>query len=118
MIPAIRVCHLSGTELRAYMLADNKLTETAGWDRELLATELKDLEVLLPKIGLDLSITCFEPGEVDSLMVDFGAEGPNAADESPPLDRKSVVSESGDLFRLGRHRLVVGDARDAQGFPG
>ena len=111
-IPVIRVSHLSETELRAYMLADKKLTENAGWDRQVLAAELKELEILLPEIGLDLGITGFEPAEIDALMLDFGDEGPNPADEPPPLDRESVVSKRSDLFALGRHRLMVGDARD------
>lgn len=115
-VPVIRVSHLSETELRAYMLADNKLTENAGWDREALATELKDLEVLLPEVGLDLGITAFEPAEIDKLMVDFGEDRPNPADDTPPLNRDSPVSAPGDLFVLGRHRLMTGDARDEQAY--
>jgi DNA modification methylase len=115
-IGVIRLSHLSEAELRAYMLADNKLTENAGWDRELLAIELKELEVLLPEVGLDLGITGFEPAELDTLMVDFGDENPNPADETPALDRNVVVAEGGDLFCLGPHRLLVGDARDPQAY--
>jgi DNA modification methylase len=115
-IPIIRISHLSETELRAYMLADNKLTENAGWDRELLATELKELQISLPEVGLDLNITGFESREIDSLMMDFGMETPNPADDCPPLDRKSIVAQSGDLFVLDRHRLMVGDARDEQAY--
>jgi DNA modification methylase len=111
-VPVIRLSDLSEAEIRAYMLADNKLAEKAGWDRELLAAELKELEVLLPEVGLDLRITGFEPAEIDSLMVDFASEGPAPADDVPPLDRQTVVSRAGDLFVLGRHRLMVGDARD------
>lgn len=56
-IPVICVEHLTQAQLRAYALADNKLAENAGWDRELLAIELEELQVVLPEIGLDLSIT-------------------------------------------------------------
>ena len=58
-IPTIRIPHLTETELRAYMLADNKLAEKAGWDRELLAAELEDLLVSSPEIDVDLGITGF-----------------------------------------------------------
>jgi DNA modification methylase len=115
-VPVIRLSDLSETELRAYMLADNKLAERAGWDRQLLAAELKELEVLLPEIGLDLSITALEPAEIDSLMADFGSDGPEPPDDIPPVDSKSIISRGGDLFVLGRHRLMVGDARDKQAY--
>ena len=68
LIPVICVEHLSDAQLRAYSLADNKLAERAGWDREALAAELEELQVLLPEIGLDMTVTGFEPGEVDALQ--------------------------------------------------
>lgn len=71
LVPVICVEHLSDAQLRAYSLADNKLAERAGWDRETLAIELEELQVLLPEIGLDLTVTGFEPGEVDALLLDF-----------------------------------------------
>jgi ParB-like chromosome segregation protein Spo0J len=64
-VPVIRVSHLTETQLRALMLADNKIASNAGWDRELLATELGELQTALPECGLDLAITGFEPAEVD-----------------------------------------------------
>jgi hypothetical protein len=114
-IPTIRVTHLSEAELRAYALADNRLTEDAGWDRSLLAVELKELEVELPSFGLDLDATGFLPGEIDALMLDF-AEGNAAEDAIEEIKRDAVVSALGDLFVLGDHRLVVGDAQDPQVF--
>ena len=56
-IPVIRLSHLSETEIRAYMLADNKLAEKAGWNREILAIELEELQVALPEIDVDVGIT-------------------------------------------------------------
>jgi ParB-like nuclease domain len=111
LVPVIRVSHLNETEIRAYMLADNRLVEKGGWNRELLAIELGELQIALPEIGLDIGITGFEPGEVDQMMVDFGETQPDPVDDLPDLEPKTV-SRSGDLFILGRHRLVVGDARD------
>jgi DNA modification methylase len=110
-IPVIRVSHLSETELRAYALADNKLVEKGGWDREALAIELEELQVALPKIGLDLDITGFDPGEVDAIMTDF-AESADPADEVPDANIGPSIAKPGDLFILNGHRILGGDARD------
>ena len=109
-MPVICVEHLSDAQLRAYSLADNKLAEGAGWDREAVAIELEELQVLLPEIGLDLSVTGFEPGEVDALLLDFENDRLNPSDIVEPPNGP-VVSRSGDLFVLHKHRLIVGDAR-------
>jgi hypothetical protein len=103
-VPVIRLSHLSETEIRAYLLADNKLAEKAGWDRELLAIELEELQIALPEVGLDIGITGFDPGEIDSIMLDFGEGQANPADEIPDLGGEPVVARNGDLFVLGRHR--------------
>jgi len=111
-VPVIRVTDLSETELRAYMLADNRIAEGAGWDRELLAVELNELQIALPEIGLDLSITGFEPGEVDTIIGDFADRETNPEAEIPEAT-EVATAEPGDLFHLGNHRLIVGDARDS-----
>ena len=110
-VSVLRVSHLSEAAIRAYMLADNRLPEKAGWSRELLALELQELAVLLPDIDLDVGITGFEPAEIDALLIDFGEDAQEAADDIPTLDLNTVVARQGDLFRLGPHRLLVGDAR-------
>ena len=114
-VPIIRVTNLNDTELRAYMLADNQIAQNSGWDRELLAVELNDLQVALPEIGLDLSITGFEPGEVDSIICDFTEGETNSEDEIPEV-KEVATAELGDLFHLGNHRLKVGDARDRSAY--
>jgi ParB-like chromosome segregation protein Spo0J len=114
-VPVIRLSHLREAEIRAYMLADNKLAEKAGWDREILSIELEELQIALPEIGLDLTITGFEPAEVDAIMGDFEEAHANPADEIPDLEDEAVARK-GDLFVLSRHRLLVGDARDAQAY--
>jgi DNA modification methylase len=115
-VPVIRLSHLNETEIRAYMLADNKLAERAGWDRELLAIELEQLQIALPEIGLDVGITGFEPGEIDSIILDFGEDRANPAEQIPDVEEQAVVAQKADLFVLGRHRLLVGDARDAHAY--
>lgn len=111
-VPVIRISHLSEAEIRAYMLADNQLAAKAGWNRETLAIELEELQVTLPEIGLDIGITGFEPGEIDSIVQDFAEGGPDPADQLPEVE-EAAVARLGDLFVLGRHRLFVGDARDS-----
>ena len=111
-IPAIRLSNLSPAELRAYALADNKLAEKAGWDRSLLAIEIQQLSKELPAIGLDISITGFEAVEIDGLLGDFVNRKPDPADQLPEIC-KEPVSRRGDLWQLGRHRLLCGDARAA-----
>jgi DNA modification methylase len=109
-VPVIRVTHLSEVELRAYMLADNKLAENSGWDRDILAVEFEALQIALPEFDLDLGITGFDPAEIDSVFTDY-AESSDPADDLPAIE-ESTVAKPGDLFILGRHRIVVGDARD------
>jgi hypothetical protein len=107
-IPIIRLSDLSENELRAYALADNQIATKAGWNRELLAIELSELQIALPELGLDLGITGFDPGEVDAILEDFREGGIGGADDLPDPTEEPVVSRTGDLFLLGAHRLLVG----------
>lgn len=116
LIPVIRVSHLSETQFRAYALADNQLATKSGWDRELLSVEFADLQVDLPEIGLDLTMLGFEPGEIDAVLEDFDDRAADPADEIPELDDGPAVAQQGDAFILGRHRLLVGDARDLDAY--
>jgi DNA modification methylase len=110
-VPTLRLSHLNAAERRAYVIADNKLALNAGWDRELLAIELQGLI----EMDFDLELTGFSLAEVD-LVLDEAKEsstnGSAAADDQvPPLgDAASAVSRAGDLWQLGRHRLVCGDS--------
>jgi ParB-like chromosome segregation protein Spo0J len=110
-VPVIRLSHLSETEVRAYMLADNKLAEKAGWDRELLALELSELTDLLPAEGLDVSLTGFDVAEIDLLLADMAAPRNEPPEAIPPLPR-NAITERGDLWLLGKHRLLCADAQE------
>lgn len=102
-VPVIELGHLSEAQKRAYILADNRLAEQAGWDRELLALELGDLS----ELGVDLSDLGFEGAELDSLLVNGAADSREEETPEPPA---SPVSRPGDLCWLGNHRLLCGDA--------
>jgi DNA modification methylase len=114
-IPVVRLSHLNEMEIRAYMLADNKLASNAGWDRELLAVELAELQLSLSEINLNLGITGFEPGEIDGIISDFAEGTSNAADQLPDI-QEEMISKTGDVYQLGRHRLLVGDACETNAF--
>ncbi|WP_102108827.1 site-specific DNA-methyltransferase [Oceaniglobus roseus] len=104
-VPVIELGHLTEAQKRAYILADNRLAEQAGWDRELLALELGDLADL----GVELPDLGFEAAEIDALL-NAGAADPREEDTpEPPVD---PVSQPGDLWHLGPHRLLCGDATD------
>ena len=109
-IPAVCASSLSEAQKRTFALADNKMAEKAGWDREALAIELGELAILLPALDLDLTLTGFELPEIDALFDDRRApviEPPEVLPQAPA----PKVSRSGDLWRLGCHRLLCGDAR-------
>ena len=83
-VPVIRVEGLSDAKRRALALADNKIAENAGWDRELLATELPELADILIVEGLDVSITGFAPAEIDQIATDFEEDPSDPADTVDP----------------------------------
>jgi DNA methylase/ParB-like nuclease family protein len=113
-VPVIEVKGLSEAKRRALALADNKIAENAGWDRELLAAELPELAELLVVDSLDISITGFAPVEIDQLTTDFEEDASDPADAvDPAWVTTAAVSKPGDLWQLGNHRILCGDARDA-----
>ena len=111
-VPTVRLSHLTKTECRAYVLADNKLALNAGWDRELLAVELQGLIDL----DFDLELTGFSLCEID-LALDAANEsdvsGPSGPEDAVPPLPETAISRHGDLWQCGRHRLLCGDARAA-----
>jgi DNA modification methylase len=111
-VPVIVTTGLSDAEKRALALADNKISDNAGFDRKILAAELGELALLLPEINLDISITGFDPAEIDALANDFMDPERDPADEIPAPDNAKATSQIGDLWALGRHRLLCGDACD------
>ncbi|MBR0904555.1 ParB N-terminal domain-containing protein [Bradyrhizobium liaoningense] len=109
-VPVITASHLTEVEKRALALADNKIADNAGWDRGKLVAELGELANLLPEINLDLSITGFEPAEIDALVADFADLSSDPADQPLPVHRCDPISRVGDLWQMAAHRLFCGDA--------
>jgi DNA modification methylase len=109
-VPTCRLSHLSEAEKRAYILADNKLAEKAGWDRQLLAIELQGLIDL----DVEIELTGFDMPEIDLILEDAreangASDGPE--DNVPQYPSGAVVTQGGDLWALGNHHLLCGDAR-------
>jgi hypothetical protein len=103
-VPAIVLGHLTEAQRKALVLADNRLALNAGWDEDLLRQELNDLTAL----NFDLDLLGFSGAEIDALLTDPLSD---AADNAPPLPERAV-SQLGDLWCCGEHRVLCGDATD------
>jgi len=112
-VPTLCLEHLSQGQARAFMIADNRLTEIATWDDQLLAEQLKDLS--LQGLDFSLEITGFEMGEID-LRIDSLDKTPpqsdDSADAAPEVPIGPAVSKPGDLWLMDQHRLLCGDVLD------
>ena len=107
-VPVIELAHLTESQKRAYVLADNKLAENAGWDDELLRIELEALQAA----GFDLSLTGFADDELAALMAELAGNEGLTDDDAVPEVTDDPVSQPGDVWLLGEHRLLCGDATD------
>jgi DNA modification methylase len=113
-VPTIRRADLTEAQKRAYIIADNKLAEKAGWDRELLALELSYISEL--DIDFDLTLTGFETAEID-LLLEAQGQKMDATEEPFELGHaQPTVSRLGDLWILKRHRLACGDSTQPDTF--
>ena len=107
-VPTVGVDHLSPTQIRAYVIADNRLAENAGWDRNLLALELQELSF---QPNFDVTVTGFEMAEIDLIVGEASDNEPDEADVIPEIDRSTpAVSRPGDCWQIGDHFLLCGDA--------
>ncbi|MFN4092189.1 MAG: site-specific DNA-methyltransferase [Brevundimonas sp.] len=105
-VPCIRLSHLDEDKLRVFRIAENQLGQLAGWDTEALGLELQDLSNI--DLGFSLEVTGFTSARIDALIIEGDGGGENA--DSLPDRPKEPVSQLGDLWLLGDHRLYCGDA--------
>jgi len=110
------VAGLSPAQRRALAIADNKIAQNAGWNRELLTIEIPELAEGLKTEGLDISILGFEPVEIDRLQTDFEDDAADSKDEIDPSWSAAActVTKPGDLWVLGAHKVLCGDARSKE----
>ncbi|SCZ80432.1 site-specific DNA-methyltransferase [Acidaminobacter hydrogenoformans] len=110
-IPCVFVEHLTEAQKRAYIIADNRLALNAGWDVEMLSVELSDLQCA----EFDISLLGFDNAELNKLLCGMEDVKDDEFDVEAEL-QKPAVSELGDLWLLGKHRLVCGDSTKAETF--
>jgi DNA modification methylase len=104
-VPVIELAHMSEAQKRAYVLADNQLALNAGWDEELLRLELADLS----ELGFDVGLIGFGEGELERLLAGESRTGLTEDDEAPALPDQAITRR-GDVWALGEHLLLCGDA--------
>lgn len=109
-VPVVDVTGWSDAQRRAYILADNRLAEQAGWDEELLRIELQELR----DSGFDLELTGFELGDLDALLSSGEPKGGLTDPDEAPEPEKEAVSRLGDMWALGSHRILCGDSTKAE----
>ncbi len=104
-VPVIELSHLSAAQKRAYILADNRLAENAGWDKELLALELSELQTS----EFDIGLLGFSDDELDDMLNSGDKEG-LTDDDAVPEVQEVAITQLGDIWLLGQHRLLCGDS--------
>jgi DNA modification methylase len=115
-VPTISLAHLTPAQAKAFLIADNRLTENSEWNDRLLAEQLKELSLL--ELDFELDVTGFELAEIDLRIESLNEDD---APEDDPLDQVPAaagpaVAQPGDLWRLGRHRLFCGSALEASAY--
>ena len=110
-VPCVYADHLTEAQKKAYILADNRMALDAGWDEELLSVEMQELQ----ELGFDLSMTGFDEKELTDLLdVDASSEAKeDDFDLSAALEKAAFV-QHGDIWTVGRHKLMCGDATSAE----
>ena len=112
-VPTIRLENLSPDQVRAYLLTDNRLAELASWDPAILAVELQNL--LTIENDFDVTITGFEVAEVDALLTAHD-DKPDPDDNFGVTETLATVTRPGDMWELGRHRIICGNSIEQPSF--
>jgi DNA methylase/ParB-like nuclease domain len=116
-IPAIRLTGLSPQEKRAVALADNRLAELGRWNTEMLQLELKELTVDSPELNFDYTIIGFDTAEIDRILVDERSTArPDPVDQLLLTDSETAVTQSGDLWVCGDHRLYCASGLEGSSY--
>jgi len=113
-VPTISLEHLSAAQIRAFMIADNRLTENATWNQSLLAEQFKDLSEL--ELDFSLEVTGFEMGEIDVMIEGLGSNADERGKELPVQADGSEVCQLGDLWLLGSNRVLCGNSLDGASY--
>jgi ParB-like nuclease domain len=113
-VPTIRLDHLTDAQRRAFAIADNRLTEIATWAGRLLGETLRELASI--DLDFDLEVTGFDTGEIDLRIEALPQNGREPAEPPIPAVSGPAVTRTGDLWELERHKILCGDALNAQAY--
>jgi len=113
-VPVIRLAHLTEAQAKAYMLADNQLTDRSSWDDRKVAIVLKELSDIA--LDFDIEATGFEPPEIDLRLQSLDPPDTTDAADEFEVPEGPPVSQAGDLWVLDRHRLLCGSALDSHAY--
>ena len=113
-VPTIRLENLNEEQIKAYAIADNRLAENSEWDKQILAIELQDL-LTLDCADFDITVTGFAIPEVD-LIIQEALNLTDADDQLPPEDLGPAVTQPGDLWHLGKHRILCGNSLEESSY--
>jgi hypothetical protein len=113
-VPVIYLDHLTKEQVKAFAIADNRLSEMASWDDDLLAIQLKELSMV--DLDFNLEATSFTIGEIDLRFDNLDSADESTDDEIPAISEGPAVTKLNDLWLLGEHRLLCGNAQEANAF--
>lgn len=108
-VPCLRISHLTNAQKRAYIIADNRLAENAGWDNDMLRLELG----ALAEMGCDLGLLGFGADELDGLMADIDTTVGLTDENAVPQVPEESATVPGDIWQMGNHRIICGSSTDA-----
>ncbi len=116
-VPTIKLSHLTDAQKRAYRLADNKIAENGGWNKELLSLEIKDLEKICLDDNFVIQDIGFNDAELDSIINFTDAKPINQKTNAVPfIPEDEIISKPGDIWQLGKHRIICGDSLNSDTF--
>ena len=109
-IPTTSLQGLTEDQIRAYVIADNRLAENSGWDKSILAIELQHLLTVDSQLSLDITVTGFEIPEIDLLLEEAKGKKPDPEDLAEIDESSLPITRSGDLWQLGKHRILCANS--------
>ena len=116
-VPTVKLSHLTDAQKRAYRLADNKIAENGGWNKELLSLEIKDLEKICLNDNFVIQDIGFNDAELDSIVNFTDAKPLNPKTNTVPfIPENEIISKPGDIWQLGKHRIICGNSLNPKTF--
>lgn len=116
-VPTVKLSHLTDAQKRAYRLADNKIAENGGWNKELLSLEIKDLEKICLNDNFVIQDIGFNDAELDSIVNFTDAKPINPKTNTVPfIPENEIISKPGDIWQLSKHRIICGDSLNPETF--